>query len=154
MRKKPKSPPRSPLKKVKRLSAAETKAAFDRFLASTRAAWQEREETIQSFCRLHGADPDNEMDRHKIFWLLAWSAHPYLRPDIKRRRGAPRKWDNWILIERGLTLRDKGLKYESNNLLARLFAEHFPTEFKKTEVPALAKQLGKLPKQMEELRKK
>lgn len=93
-----------PRKKVARPSSEQTKAIFDRLLAPTMQAWQERERAIEWLCRLYGADSDNELHRHMVFGLLAWFVPPYLRPD---RRGSGRlkgiSADDREIIERVLT---------------------------------------------------
>jgi hypothetical protein len=84
-----------PRKKVRRLSPKETESDLDRLMAPTQLAWQEREQLIRRMCKHHGADPDNQLDRHKMFGLLVYLAPRRLRPDDSKahnaKRGRPKK---------------------------------------------------------------
>lgn len=135
-----------PRKKIPRLSPTETKVIFERLLAPTQLAWQERELTIRWLCQQYGADPDDQLHRHMLFGLLAWFAPWYMRPDINPRPGRPQEWDAsnvGNLKEKIRKLKGRGFQYRSHKAMAKTLKERFADDFKNYSQGAIEKELAK-----------
>jgi hypothetical protein len=133
-------------KKVRRLSHKETEALFDRLLAPTQLAWQERELTIRWLCQQYGADPDNALHRHMLFGVLAWFVPYYMRPDYTPHPGARVKWDAHgvrNLKEKVLKLKGRGFRYKSHKAIAKELKNRFADDFKGYTQGAIEKELAK-----------